>query len=99
MLVPFEILSRIWHFPSILWGFRSGWGGDGSREELGRGCLEPKDLSSGFTGLRGELSWMLRCVLEVSDEKEVVGECPGGPVVRTPRFHCRGPGFNLRSGN
>ena len=22
------------------------------------------------------------------------GEFPGGPVVRTPRFHCRGAGFD-----
>ena len=26
-------------------------------------------------------------------------EFPGGPVVRTPRFHCRGPGFDPWSGN
>ena len=25
-------------------------------------------------------------------------EFPGGPVVRTQRFHCCGPGFNLWSG-
>ena len=24
---------------------------------------------------------------------------PGGPVVKTPRFHCKGHGFNPRSGN
>ena len=24
---------------------------------------------------------------------------PGSPVVRTPSFHCWGPGFNLWSGN
>ena len=27
------------------------------------------------------------------------GEFPGGPVVRTQRFHCQGPGFNPWSGN
>ena len=27
------------------------------------------------------------------------GEFPGGPVVRTPHFHCRGPQFNPWSGN
>ena len=26
-------------------------------------------------------------------------EFPGGPVVRTPRFHCWGAGFNLWSGD
>ena len=26
--------------------------------------------------------------------KFVNREFPGGPVVRTPRFHCRGPEFN-----
>ena len=26
-------------------------------------------------------------------------EFPGGPVVRTPRFHCRGPGLDPWSGN
>ena len=26
-------------------------------------------------------------------------EFPGGPVVRTPCFHCRGPGFDPWSGN
>ena len=28
-----------------------------------------------------------------------VRQFPGGPVVRTRRFHCRGPGFNPWSGN
>ena len=27
------------------------------------------------------------------------GEFPGGPVVKTLRFHCRGHGFNPWSGN
>ena len=26
-------------------------------------------------------------------------EFPGGPVARTPHFHCRGPGFDPWSGN
>ena len=26
------------------------------------------------------------------------GEFPGSPVVKTPRFHCRGRGFDLWSG-
>ena len=26
-------------------------------------------------------------------------ELPGGPVVKTPRFHCRGHGFDPWSGN
>ena len=29
----------------------------------------------------------------------IKGDLPGGPVVRTPRFHCRGHRFNLWSGN
>ena len=29
----------------------------------------------------------------------LMGEFPGGPVVRTPRFHCRGHGFDPWSGN
>ena len=27
------------------------------------------------------------------------GDFPGGPVVKTPYFHCRGHGFHPRSGN
>ena len=27
------------------------------------------------------------------------GDFPGGPVVKTPRSQCRGPGFNPCSGN
>ena len=27
------------------------------------------------------------------------GEFPGGPVVKTLRFHCRGPRFDPSSGN
>ena len=30
---------------------------------------------------------------------EVLGEFPGGPVLKTPCFHFRGRGFNLWSGN
>ena len=35
-------------------------------------------------------------ILRVKIEKELImnWEFPGGPVVRTPRLHCRGPGFN-----
>ena len=33
-----------------------------------------------------------------SVEKEREKELPGGPVVRTLHFHCRGPGFDPRSG-
>ena len=32
-------------------------------------------------------------------QKKRLGEFPGGPVVRTPRFHCCGGGFNLWLGN
>ena len=28
-----------------------------------------------------------------------LGEFPGGPVVRTPRFHCHEPGLDPWSGN
>ena len=28
-----------------------------------------------------------------------IWDFPGGPVVRTPRFHCRGQGFDPWSGN
>jgi len=31
-----------------------------------------------------------------SDE---TGDCPGGPVAKTPRFQCRGPGFDPCSRN
>ena len=34
-----------------------------------------------------------------SIKKSTNGEFPGGPVVRTPHFHCRGPGFNPWLGN
>ena len=29
----------------------------------------------------------------------IIGELPGGPVVRTLYFHCWGPRFNPQSGN
>ena len=31
--------------------------------------------------------------------KRLSREFPGGLVVRTPRFHCQGPGFDPWSGN
>ena len=32
--------------------------------------------------------------------KEIIrGDFPGGPVVKTPRFQCKGHGFNPLSGN
>ena len=31
--------------------------------------------------------------------KKMWWEFPGSPVVRTPRFHCQGPGFDPWSGN
>ena len=34
-----------------------------------------------------------------SIKNPVVREFPGGPVVRTLRFHCRGPGFDPWSEN
>ena len=34
-----------------------------------------------------------------SDIKRCAREFPGSPVVRTPCFHCRGPGFDPWSGN
>ena len=34
--------------------------------------------------------WHLRTVIR----KYRLREFPGGPVVRPPRFHCRGPGFD-----
>ena len=34
-----------------------------------------------------------------TDESRNLGEFPGSPVVRTPRFHCQGPGFSPWSGN
>lgn len=39
-----------------------------------------------------------KCPSQVKN-KSKAREFPGGPVVRTPRFHCWGPGFNLQSGN
>ena len=35
----------------------------------------------------------------LSDFKTYYREFPGGPVARTPRFHCRGPVFDPWSGN
>ena len=29
------------------------------------------------------------------DQEAKFGEFPGSPVVRTPRSHCQGPGFDL----
>ena len=37
--------------------------------------------------------------LNLVSHTKVVGEFPGAPVVRTPHFHCTGPGFNPWSGN
>lgn len=65
MLVPFDILNRIWHNPPFLWGLRGGW------KRAGWRMSEPSALSRGFTGLR-DLSGMLRCVSEVADRRGVV---------------------------
>ena len=32
-------------------------------------------------------------------EENIMKEFPGGPVVKTWRFHCRGPGFDPWLGN
>lgn len=32
-------------------------------------------------------------------KNDILVEFPGGLVVRNPRFHCRGPEFNLWLGN
>ena len=32
-------------------------------------------------------------------KNKILGEFPGGPVVRTPHSHCQGPGFNPSSGS
>ena len=32
-------------------------------------------------------------------KRENIGDLLGGPVVKTPGFHCRGRGFDLWSGN
>ena len=38
-------------------------------------------------------------IKNISKEIHIFREFPGSPVVRTPCFHCRGPGFNPWSGN
>ena len=34
--------------------------------------------------------------MHMGNPKREAGEFPGGPVIRTPSFHCQGPGFELR---
>ena len=46
---------------------------------------------------RQEMGQMLAA--EVSSRLGCFGDFPGGPVVKTPRFHCSGCGFDPRSGN
>ena len=41
---------------------------------------------------------VLDCKVLRHQKKKYV-DFPGGPVVRTPRFHCRGHGFDPGSGN
>ena len=41
----------------------------------------------------------LRSERELGSIKSICREFPGGPVVRTRSFHCRGPGFNPWLGN
>ena len=36
---------------------------------------------------------------EVTRKKTECGDFPGGPVVKTPQFHCRGHGFDPWLGN
>ena len=33
-------------------------------------------------------------IQQTTDQKSIYKEFPGGPVVRTPPFHCQGVGFN-----
>ena len=43
---------------------------------------------------------MVRTVPDTEQEpSKYLGELPGSPVVRTPCFHCRGPGFDPWLGN
>ena len=35
----------------------------------------------------------------ICHQNKITRELPGSPVVRTPHFHCRGPGFNSWPGN
>ena len=39
-------------------------------------------------------TWACHRFLKFNFQKLSSCESPGGPVVRTPHFHCRGPGFN-----
>ena len=54
-------------------------------------------------GLWGERSWLERNIWVMSaygqNLKQECREFPGGPVVRTRHFHCRGPEFNPSLGN
>ena len=39
--------------------------------------------------------WFMLNIIYKTD----LGDFPGGPVIKTPHFHCRGPGFHPWSGN
>ena len=64
--------------------------------------LELQALSLCPPSLVGIRTQNLRGVKKISHRdifKSQNWEFPGGPVVRTLRFHCGGPGFNPWSGN
>ena len=41
----------------------------------------------------------LRSLCVDTQQETAIGDFPGGPVVKTPHFQCRGPGFDPWSGN
>ena len=65
-------------------------------------CLPQSGLgkSSCFKAKLGELFSLLWFWMNLLLSLNLIfQEFPGCPVVRTPRFHCHGPGFNPWSGN
>ena len=65
-------------------GLSSGRGGMGRKAQ---------ELPASGGNQKGSLSTALSPLLKLP-----VGDAPGGPVVRTPRFHCRGQGFDPKQG-
>ena len=65
-------------------------------------CLRLRASTAGGGGSipGGELrSHMQNGVAKKKKKRRIIGEFPGSSVVRAPRFHCRGPGFDPLSGN
>ena len=57
-----------------------------------------KQLANKYSS-QGRLKEYMTCNFYFPALDEFSWDFPGGPVVKTPRFHCRGRGFDPWSGN